>query len=129
MVYTLRFFFSSKCSLFHNSNLFGSSIIHILYTGCAKIKKNNSGAKRLITLEILLISWKSALVKVLSIQKQSLAQCQHLGLQQCSDPSANCLNALPKNINQKVVTHTQVHELDCRNNGREQIFLEPTDNP
>ena len=32
---------------FHNSNLFGSRIIHILYTGCAKIKKNNSGAKRL----------------------------------------------------------------------------------
>jgi len=26
---------------------FGSCIIHILYTGCAKIKKNNSGAKRL----------------------------------------------------------------------------------
>ena len=38
MVYTLRFF-SSKCSLFHNSNAFGSCIIHILYTGCAKIKK------------------------------------------------------------------------------------------
>ena len=36
MVYTLRFS-SSKCSLFHNSNLFGSRIIHILYTGCAKI--------------------------------------------------------------------------------------------
>ena len=31
------FFFSSKCNLFHNSNVFGSSIIHILYTGCAKI--------------------------------------------------------------------------------------------
>jgi len=38
MVYTLLFF-SSKYSLFHNSNVFGSSIIHILYTGCAKIKK------------------------------------------------------------------------------------------
>ena len=32
-------FFSSKCSLFHNSNVFGSCTIHILYTGCAKIKK------------------------------------------------------------------------------------------
>jgi len=32
---------------FHNSNVFGSCIIHILYTGCDKIKKNNSGAKRL----------------------------------------------------------------------------------
>jgi len=39
MVYTLRFFFSSKCSLFHNSNVFDSFIIHILYTECAKIKK------------------------------------------------------------------------------------------
>jgi hypothetical protein len=33
------FFFSSKCSLFHNANLFGSCIFHILYTGYAKIKK------------------------------------------------------------------------------------------
>ena len=33
------FFFSSKFSLFHNANLFGSCIIHILYTGRAKIKK------------------------------------------------------------------------------------------
>ena len=41
------FFFSSKCSLIHNSIIFGSCIIHILYTGCGKIKKNNSSAKRL----------------------------------------------------------------------------------
>ena len=56
MVYTLRFFFSSKCSLFHISNVFGSCFIHILYTGYAKIKKNNSGAKRLrfIWLDMLL---------------------------------------------------------------------------
>ena len=39
------FFFSSKCSLFHNSNVFGSCIIHILYTGCAKIKKKIRGEK------------------------------------------------------------------------------------
>jgi len=51
MVYILSVFFSSKCSLFHNSNVFGSCVIHILYTGCVKIKKNNSGAKRLITQE------------------------------------------------------------------------------
>jgi len=50
MVYTLRFFFSSKCSLFHNSNVFGCGIIHILYIGVLKLKKNNSGAKRLIQL-------------------------------------------------------------------------------
>jgi len=48
VIYILSVFFSSKCSLFHNSNLFGSCIIHILYTGCAKIKKKNkSGAKML----------------------------------------------------------------------------------
>jgi len=33
------FFSSSKFSLFHNANFFGSCIIHILYTGCAKNKK------------------------------------------------------------------------------------------
>ena len=33
------FFLSSNCSLFQNSNVFGSCFIHILYTGCAKIKK------------------------------------------------------------------------------------------
>ena len=38
MVYTLRFFLSlsSKCSLFHNSNVFGSCIIYISYTGVLK---------------------------------------------------------------------------------------------
>ena len=47
MLYTLHFF-SSKCSLFHNANLFGFCIIHILYTECAEIKKkNNSGARGL----------------------------------------------------------------------------------
>ena len=30
-------FFSSKCRLFHNATFLGSCIIHILYTGCAKI--------------------------------------------------------------------------------------------
>jgi len=48
MLYTLRFF-SSKCGLFHNANLFGSCIIHILYTGVLKLKKKNSGAKGLNT--------------------------------------------------------------------------------
>jgi len=36
MLYTLRFF-SSKCRLFHNATFYGSCIIHILHTGCAKI--------------------------------------------------------------------------------------------
>src|SRR5215469_15163423 len=33
------FFLSSKCRLFHNATFFGSCVIHILHTGCAKIKK------------------------------------------------------------------------------------------
>ena len=44
MLYVLS---SSKCILFHNSIVFGPCIIYILDTGLAKIKKNNSGAKRL----------------------------------------------------------------------------------
>ena len=38
------FFPSSNCCLFRYSNVFGSFTIHILYTECAKIIKNNSGA-------------------------------------------------------------------------------------
>jgi len=30
-------FFFSKCRLFHNDTFFGSCIIYILHTGCAKI--------------------------------------------------------------------------------------------
>ena len=37
-VYT-PFFPFQKCSLFHNSNVFGSYIIHILYTGVLKLRK------------------------------------------------------------------------------------------
>jgi len=59
LVYTLRFF-SSKCSSFHNSNVFGSCVIHILYTGCAKILKNDSGAERLIT------PWSTVLLEKLT---------------------------------------------------------------
>jgi hypothetical protein len=38
---------------FSLQNAVGSYIIHILYTGCGKIKKNNSGAKRLIYCNLL----------------------------------------------------------------------------
>jgi len=38
MVYALSFILF-KMQFFHNSNVFGSCIIQILYTGCAKIKK------------------------------------------------------------------------------------------
>ena len=40
------FLFSSKCSLFHNANLFGSCIIHILYTGVLKLKKKTIPAPK-----------------------------------------------------------------------------------
>ena len=38
------FFSSSKCRLFHNATFYGSCIIHISNTECAKIKKKISGA-------------------------------------------------------------------------------------
>ena len=38
-IYSPFIFPLQKYSLFHNSNVFGSCIIHILYRGCAKIKK------------------------------------------------------------------------------------------
>ena len=46
MRYNLNFS-SSKCRLFHNATLFGFCITHILNTGCAKIWKKKSVAKRL----------------------------------------------------------------------------------
>ena len=39
-------FFSLQNAVFHNSNLFGSCIIHILYTECAKIKKKKFRQQR-----------------------------------------------------------------------------------
>ena len=38
-IYSQFFFLNSKCSLFHNSNVFGFCIIHILYTCALKFKK------------------------------------------------------------------------------------------
>ena len=67
MFYTLRFF-SSKCSLFHNANLFGSCIIHILYTGCAKIKKKYFRRQR-----------ANRLVKVRNASKILVSETEDLG--------------------------------------------------
>jgi hypothetical protein len=47
------FFLSLKCSLFHNSKFFCSCIIHIYIQSVLKLKKNNSGAKRLNTVYTL----------------------------------------------------------------------------
>jgi len=46
-IYSPSFFCSSKCSLFHNSKVFGSCIIQILYTGCAKTKKKKFRRQKL----------------------------------------------------------------------------------
>ena len=43
-----QFFLFKMQFFFHNANLFGSCVIHILYTGCATIKKK-SGAKGFIS--------------------------------------------------------------------------------
>ena len=48
MLYNFHFF-SSKCRLFYNATWFGFCITHILNTGCAKIWREKSVAKRLTT--------------------------------------------------------------------------------
>ena len=65
MLYNLHFF-SSKCRLFHNATLVGFCITHILNTGCAKIWKKKSVAKRLI-LFIIHVTVPSTLVKSLQL--------------------------------------------------------------
>jgi hypothetical protein len=47
-------FFSSKCRLFHNATFFGSCIIRILHTVCAKIQTPNSGVI-MFDLDILVV--------------------------------------------------------------------------
>ena len=51
-IYSPFLFLSSKCNLFHNSNVFGSCIIHILYTEGAKIKKIIPAPKESLKSEI-----------------------------------------------------------------------------
>ena len=60
-------FFPSKYSLFHNCNVFGSCIIHILYTGV--LKKNNSDVKRLrmnkkLSCEKQIVKWTQRYRKI-----------------------------------------------------------------
>jgi len=57
-------FFSSKCSLFHNSNVFVSCIIHILYTGCVHIKKKISRRQKVkirwfeFNMQLIIYTWR-----------------------------------------------------------------------
>jgi len=73
-IYSPFFSLSSKCSLFHNSNVFGSCIIHILYTGCAKIQKNNSGAKRLMSAHRRAVDLTSILLRIGRSRSEASAQ-------------------------------------------------------
>jgi hypothetical protein len=83
----LSVFFSSKCSLFHNSNLFSFCIIHILYTGCAKpfiyrcakIKKNNSSAKRLNKIRVNFRLQFRAMGQAVSSRERLDSNPGHLG--------------------------------------------------
>ena len=52
------FFFSWKCSLFHNANLFGSCIIHILCTGVLKFKKKVIPAPKVNLIKCKYRSWE-----------------------------------------------------------------------
>ena len=81
MVYTLGFFSFSKSSLFHNSNVFGSCIIPILFTVCVKIKKKNSGAKRL-NIGALLLGHSHC--------KQGRLAVRHLRNSAVCQPAAGC---------------------------------------
>jgi len=59
--------------------MFGSCIIHIVYTVCAKIKKNNSGAKRLIW-RICIATWirkatDTRLILTALLRHQWLCEC------------------------------------------------------
>ena len=100
------FFFSSKYSLFHNANFFGSCIIHILYTGCAEIKTKNSGAKGLNTdhffNEIVRVCWQCPTLSKRRVTETS--DHMHAGYQQnCYLPtgifSAHTRRILYRNAN------------------------------
>ena len=62
MLNTLRFFLL-KMHFFHNSNVFGSCIIHILYTGCAKIKKKLFRRQKVNVMSVCLYSCLSHLAR------------------------------------------------------------------
>ena len=58
--------------------MFGSCIIHILYTGVLKLKKNNSGAKELTYLHEVLSPVSACLLVTYCVVKQETANCDVL---------------------------------------------------
>ena len=105
MLHTLRFS-SSKCRLFHNATFFGSCIIHILHTGCAKIYIPNSGAKRLNLLSsskyTLLSHRPSPQIFLESSPHKPL--CSHQHCCNCKDAGSMFLETVPCPIMTRGVT-------------------------
>ena len=81
------FFFSSKCSLFRNSNVFGSCVIHILYTVCAKIKKKfrrqKVNGKDCIQIPVFWVFTPCYIVCRLSVRKFGWRRCSTLFRNSC----------------------------------------------
>ena len=106
-MYILSVFFSSKCSLFHNSNVFGSCIIHILYTGCAKIKKNNSGARRVS----YVLRIKSVLKYIIPSVIPHIKQKIHFDINFLSKPSAPSWSIPLRILSQTFVHISYLHSI------------------
>jgi len=77
--------FFSKCILFQNSNVFGSCIIHILYTGCAKIKKKQFRRQKVnspkpVFIYITIRSWNLSFQNILYFIRYTVYALSHLFL-------------------------------------------------
>ena len=109
MVYTLLFS-SSKCSLFHNSNVFGSCIIHILYTGCVNLK-NNSGAKRLRILVVCQRQKTGCLCHINSLLRSSTTVYFRMILKKSRHLihwREECMTRLTTTIEMQKITHLEL---------------------
>jgi len=110
------FFFYSKCSLFHNSNIFGSCFIHILYTECAKIKKKKFRRQKFNLLAVIsnpemVASDSSKKKRCLKFARFPLKrlQCRKqyiLDISQCNSSGTGCVLALRYCCNLFVIINT-----------------------
>jgi len=87
MVYTLRFFLQNAVCFIILTYLV-IVLIHILYTGCAKIKKNNSDAKRLLSLsQICLHVISIAVFYTKRLTPYTICVCLNILLLPCCCPA------------------------------------------
>jgi len=77
MMYILRLFLS-KMQLFHNTNVFGSCIIHILYTGCAKTKKKKFRRQKVNNTNKPTVAQKKILIKIIKTNIQTSKQSPNI---------------------------------------------------